>query len=251
MSTQTRPNPVRSERDELERLQQELRELRRRRESLPREKAELASQVERLEREVRSLRQTVAAARGEWEQPAPSLPERLVPPFLASPSRRRMYGRMRYALQAVAVPLVPLLYFSAELFPSFGMRVLALGAFALLSFALFFFFQGREDDDESRAWSFDDEGLSPMDRTLGQGKVLYGEIQKVEVKQGGLERLAGFGSVQVTWTPAVPTLLGKATRGSERVVDIPLLDDPERLAAWLKWRVSRKLAEQREAAHAE
>jgi hypothetical protein len=237
VSTLTRTDPGRSERDALERLQQELREVRRQRETLPGENAKLASQVERLEREVRSLRRTLAVARGEWEQPAPSLPERLVPPFQANPSRRTAYGRVRYALRAMVPPLLPFTYMGGQMLPSFTHFLLFFGGAGLFSFGLFFLFQGHEDDDGSQGWSFDEEGLSPVSLALGSGKVLYPELRKVEVKQGWLERLFGFGTVRVTWTPTVPTSLGKAVGYPNRIIKIELLDDPKRLAAWLRERM--------------
>lgn len=236
MSTLTRPEPGRSERDALEQLQQEVREVRRQRETLPRENAELASQVERVERVVRSLRRTVAEARGKWEQPAPSLPDELVAPFLASPSRRTAYGRWRYALRALAAPLLPFAYGGGQLLKAFEHFALGLGGYVLLCFVLAWFFQGHEDDDESRAWRFDEEGFGPVSLAAGSGRVPYAEIQQVEVKQGWLERLFGFGSLRVTWTPAVPTSLGKAVGYPNRAIDIPLLDDPKRLASWLRER---------------
>jgi membrane protein YdbS with pleckstrin-like domain len=67
--------------------------------------------------------------------------------------------------------------------------------------------------------------------------VRYSEIQKVELKQGGLQRLFGFGSVRILWTPAAPTSIGKAVSYPNRSVDIDMLDDPKRLAEWLRERV--------------
>ncbi|WP_224362423.1 PH domain-containing protein [Hyalangium versicolor] len=234
MGTLTRPEPGRSERDELERLQQELREVRGHRETLPRENAELALQVEQLEREVRSLRDTVDEARGEWKQPAPSLPEQLVSPFLVSPSRRTAYGRLRYSFRTVLPTLLPFAYVAGRLHKANEYSLFLIAGYVLFSFGLIYFMQGHEDDDGRRAWSFDEQGFFPVDLAEGSGKVLYAELQQVEVRQGWLERLFGFGTVRVTWTPAVPTSLGKARGFSNRVIDIPLLDEPKRLAAWLE-----------------
>ena len=235
VNIQTRPDPSRSQRDELEQLQQELREARRQRETLPGENAELTSRVAELEREVRLLRRTVAVAREEAERPASSLPDQLVLPFRATPSRRTAYGRARYALVLMAPVLSSFIYFWHAIFDSTLSTVLVLGTL-LLCLVLSFVLQGPEDDEEGRAWSFSEEGLAPMGPGAPSGLVRYSEIQKVEVKQGLLQGLFGFGSVRVLWTPAAPTSLGKSVSYPNRSVDIDMLDDPKRLAEWLRER---------------
>jgi hypothetical protein len=244
MSTHTRPDPSRSQRDELEQLQQELREARRQREALPGENAELASRVAALEREVQWLRCTVEVAREEAERPASSLPEQLVLPFRATPSRRTAYGRARYALMLMAPVLGSFVYFWQMIFNSRLGTMLVLGML-LVCLVLSFVLQGPEDDDEGRAWRFSKEGLAPVGPGAPSGLVRYSEIQKVEVKQGLLQRLFGFGSVRVLWTPAAPTSLGKSVSYPNRAVDIEMLDDPKRLAEWLGER-ARKAKEARD-----
>jgi hypothetical protein len=235
VNTQTRPDPSRSQRDELEQLQQELREARRQRETLPGENAELVSRVAALEREVQWLRRTVEVAREEAERPASSLPDQLTLPFRATPSRRTAYGRARYALVLMAPVLGSLVYFWHAIFDSPLGTVLVLGML-LLCLVLSFVLQGPEDDEEGRAWRFSEEGLSPAGPGAPSGLVRYAEIQKVEVKQGWLQRFFGFGSVRIQWTPAAPTSIGKAVSYPNRMVDIDMLDDPKRLAEWLRER---------------
>jgi hypothetical protein len=239
MGTQTRPVTGRSQRDELEQIQEELRDVRQQREALPRENAELAAQVDRLKEEVRALEQARATAQAEWTKPAPSLPALLVPPFRATPSRRTAYGRMRFAFRQTGrgVMLVQfLLMFTSSIF--FGTPPLLGGLFigATLSWVLlrFVFSQAHEDDDERLAWSFDEEGFGQIAAGPRSGKVLYSEVRKVEVSRGWLQRLSGVGSVRVTWTTSArPSSLGTAVDPETRVVDIDLHDAPERLAEWL------------------
>ncbi|MDY7232315.1 hypothetical protein [Hyalangium rubrum] len=233
MDTLTRPDPSRSQRDELERLQQELREARRQREALPGENAELAARVATLEREVRWLRRTLAVAREEAERPASSLPEQLVLPFRVAPSRRTAYGRTRFALKLVLPTLASFMYFAGASVDSPERSALAVGLL-LLCLVLAFVLQGPEDDEEGPAWSFDEEGFAPVGKDSTHGKVFYRELHKVEVKQGMLQGLFGFGSVRILWTPAAPTSIGKAESYPNRSVDIDMLDDPERLAEWLR-----------------
>jgi outer membrane murein-binding lipoprotein Lpp len=244
VNIQTRPDPSRSQRDELEQLQQELREARRQRETLPGEHAELTSRVAALEREVQWLRRTVEVAREEAERPASSLPDQLTLPFRATPSRRTAYGRARYALMLMAPVLGSLAYFGHMLFDTNLGTWVVLGM-VLLCLVLAFILQGPEDDEEGQAWSFTEEGLSPTGMGAAPGRVHYTEIQKVEVKQGPLQRLFGFGSVRVLWTPGAPTSLGKSVSYPNRSVDIDMLDDPKRLAEWLRERARRVKEAQR------
>ena len=256
MGTQTRPVPGRSQRDELEQLQEELRDVRQQREALPRENAELAAQVDRLEEEVRALEQARVAVRAEWTQPAPSLPELLVPPFCATPSRRTAYGRIRFALRQMGRGLwlmQPLVMLSANVFFSLTRYIGSLFIGAIFSWFLlrFVFSQAHEDDDERLAWSFDEEGFGQIAAEFHRGKVLYSEVRKVEVKRGWLQRLFGVGSVRVTWTPSSrPSSLGKAVDPETRVVDIDLHDAPERLAEWLLARTQDAREEQPGGLHA-
>jgi len=236
VNTQTRPDPSRSQRDELEQLQQELREARRQKDHLPGEHAELSSRVAALEREVQWLRRTVEVAREEAERPASSLPDQLALPFRATPSRRTAYGRARHALSVMAPVLGSFAYFWHPIFDSTIGGVMVVGLL-LLCLVLSFFLQGPEDDEEGVAWSFSEEGLAPSGAGAPAGMVHYSEIQKVEVKQGPLQRLFGFGSVRVLWTPVSPTGIGKSVSYPNRSVDIDMLDDPKRLAEWLRERV--------------
>ncbi len=235
MSLQSRVDPGRSQRDELERLQEALREARRQRQALPRENAELAARVEALEREVRWLRRTVEVARGEAERPAASLPEQLRAPFKAIPSRRTTYGRMRFALRAMLPALVAAFYLVTTLL-SAPKHLLWVGSLLLVIFAGLYISQGLEDESQGHAWSFDEEGFGPEDASEGGERVRYASIQRVEVKQGLLERLYGFGSVRVTWTPTLVSSLGRAVGYPNRAVDIEMLDDPRRLAEWIRER---------------
>jgi hypothetical protein len=231
----------RSQRDELERLQEELRERRQRREVLPRENAELAAEEARLEQEVRALRQRVGEARTEAERAAPSLPDTLVSPFHVLPSRRTLYGRLRFALRERSWAFVAVLInLGVE---GRSRRLAILGMFLLTGLVLACFLQGPEDDD-GPAWSFGEEGFASTRGVNGScGQVLYAELRKIEVRRGWLARLFGFGSVRVTWTPGAPTPLGKAVGPTERRVDIELLDEPQRLAEWLQERMPGKEAE--------
>ncbi len=239
MRTQTHPaHAGRSPRDELERLQEELREHRQRREVLPRENAELAAEVARLEQEVRALRQRLGRTRTEAERAAPSLPDTLTLPFHVVPSRRTLYGRLRFVFR-VREPWSSMSVFMLMAVAGLGRRLVVAGLF----FLTFLFLQGPEDD-ESPTWSFDEEGFSSTHGEGGSsGRVLYSELKKVEVRRGLLARFFGFGSVRVTWTPGEPTLLGKAVGPTERRVDIELLDEPQRLAGWLQARIPGKEAE--------
>ncbi len=236
VSTRTRAEPGRSQRDELERLQQELRDVRRQREALPRENAELSAQVERLEQEIRWLRRAVEVARGEAERPASSLPEQLVLPFRAMPSRRTAYGRMRFAMKLLPSSLAMFLYLGGPAMGSLR-HLAAYGGLILFCLGVLYFFQGSEDDDEAQAWSFDDKGLAPQGLATLHGELLYSEIQSVEVRQGWLQRLFGFGAVRIIWSPVVPTGIGRPLSYPNRFVDLDMLDDPKRLAEWLREQV--------------
>jgi hypothetical protein len=236
VSTHTRQEPSRSQRDELEQLQQELREARRQHEALSGENTGLAERVAALEQELRWLRRTVQVAREEAERPASSLPEQLVLPFRAAPSRRTAYGRTRYALLLMAPMLGAFFAFAGPILDSPQRTGVVAGLF-LLCAVLSFLLQGPEDDEEGMVWTFSEERLAPTGMGAPEGQVRYSEIQKVEVKQGPLQRLFGFGSVRILWTPAAPTSLGKAERYPNRSVDIDMLDDPKRLAEWLREQV--------------
>ncbi|KFE62546.1 PH domain-containing protein [Hyalangium minutum] len=245
MSTRTQVDSGRSQRDELERLQEELRETRCQRETLPRENAELAEQVDRLEQEVRWLSRMAEVAQAEAERPASSLPDQLVLPFRATPSRRTAYGRLRYALKMLPSSVAIFLYFGSSVIGSLH-RLATYGGLLLLCLALLYVLQGPEDDDDVQsAWGFDEEGLSLEGTEALKGKILYSEIQSVEVRQGWLQRLFGFGSVRIIWKPGVPTSIGKAVNYPNRTVDIDMLDDPRRLAEWLRERARLP----KEAAH--
>jgi hypothetical protein len=234
--TRTRADAGRSQRDELEQLQQELREARRQRGALTRENAGLSAQVERLEQEVRWLRRMVEVARAEAGRPASSLPEQLILPFRATPSRRTAYGRMRFALKLLPSSLAMLLYLWGPMIGSLQ-RFAAYGGIIFFCLVLLYFLQGPEDDDEAQAWAFDEEGLAPQGSRAPQGQIFYREIQSVEVRQGWLQRLFGFGSVRITWSPGVPVAIGKSVSYPNRSVDLDLLDDPKRLAGWLREQV--------------
>lgn len=247
MSTRTRDNPTRSQRDELEQLQEELRLARSKRADLPRENAELSSQVARLEQEVKWLRRTVEVAREEVERPAASLPEQLVVPFRVAPSRRTAYGRTRYALMLTAPLLSSYLYLVGPMIDS-GSGVLGLvGLFLVCLGLLVFVLQGPEDDEQGPAWMCSEEGLAPSGKDVPSGLVRYEEILNVEVRQGPLQKSFGFGSLRITWTPAAPTSIGRARSYPNRAVDIDMLDDPQRLATWLREQV-RKVKEARRGA---
>jgi Bacterial PH domain len=223
----------RQQRDALERLQEELREARRRRDELPRENAGLEADVERVEQEVHGLHQEVAAARAEAERPASSLPVQLVPPFEVRSSRGTPYGRLRFALRGIPLPLLPLIQAGVS---GRGRRTVVLGVFLLFCVGLRLVLQGPEDDSEP-TWSFGEEGFTSTHRTVqGGGSVLYADVTKVEVRQGLLQRLFGFGSVRVTCAAAASS----RSRGGEprhRTLRIGMLDEPQRLAEWLRGRV--------------
>lgn len=237
MSTHTRPAPGRSQRDELERLQEELRDVRRQRTALPAQNAELATQVARLEEEVRWLRRTLEVASDEQEQPASSLPEQLTPPFQVIRSRRTAYGRTRFALP-VLLPMLGIFLILAIRLADQPLGLLGLGVLLPVCLAPLFFLQGPEDDEQGVAWSFDAEGFAPSHLPAQNGKVPYRAIKKVKVVQGPLQLLFGFGSVRVTWTPAAPTPLGRAAAWPNRTIDLDMLDDPKRLMEWLKARAA-------------
>jgi hypothetical protein len=215
-----------------------LREHRQRREVLPRENAELATEVARLEQEVRALRQRLGRTRTEVERAAPSLPDTLTLPFYVLPSRRTLYGRLCFVFRA-SEPWSFLGIFMGTTVAGLGWRLVVAGLF----FLIILFLQGPEND-ESPTWSFDEEGFASTDGVEGSsGRVRYSELKKVEVRRGLLARFFGFGSVRVTWTPGEPMLLGKAVGPTERRVDIELLDEPQRLAGWLQARIPGKEAE--------
>jgi hypothetical protein len=132
--------------------------------------------------------------------------------------------------------LTSFIYFWGTLFDSRLGALMVAGLF-LLCLGLSFVLQGPEDDEEGRAWSFSEEGLAPVGVGAPSGLVHYSEIQKVEVKQGWLQGLFGFGSVRILWTPAAPTSIGKAVSYPNRSADLGMLDDPRRLAEWLRERV--------------
>jgi Bacterial PH domain len=228
----------RAQRDALERVQQELRDVRQQREGLPRENAGLAEEVARLEQEVRGLRRTVEVARTGAERPASSLPGALVPPFHVLPSRRTPYGRLRFALRTMpdTHPVLALMWLALGSRP-LHRPLTVLGVYLLVALVLRLFLQGPEDDG-APTWSFDGKGFCSVEAGLFRGRVLYAEVRNVEVRQGWLARRFGFGSVRVTWAPAAETSFGRKAKGGLRVVDIPMLDAPQRLAEWLVARVS-------------
>jgi hypothetical protein len=239
MGTQTRPDTGRSQRDELEHLQEELRDVRQQREALPLENAELAAQVDRLKGEVHALEQARATTHAEWTKPVPSLPELLVPPFCATPSRRTAYGRMQFAARqmgrglwlVLAMLMTTTSFFFGTPRPLAGLFIGAIVSWFMLRFA---FSQSHEDDDERLAWSFDEEGFGQLAAGAQSGKVLYSEVRKVEVRRDWFQRRWGAGSVRVTWTTSArPSSLGTAVDPETRAVDIDLHDAPERLAEWL------------------
>jgi hypothetical protein len=241
VSTRTRPEPSRSRRDELEQLQERLQELRRLHEVKPRENAELASKVEQLEQEVRWLRRAVTVAHGEWARPASSLPEQLQPPFSVTASQRTLYGQAHH-LAGRMTPLLTGLLVTLLVAGPDRWRFSALpGLFLLLFLRLPRFLKS----EVGRSFEMDVDGFGP--RGIGMDRVRYDEIQEVEVRQGPLQRLFGFGSVRVTWSPSGATELGRPDGYPERVIDIPLLDDPQRLARWLRERSARARAAREEA----
>ncbi|ADO75171.1 hypothetical protein [Stigmatella aurantiaca] len=233
MDTPTRPEPGRSQRDELERLQEDLRGLRHQCEALPAENTGLAAQVARLEDEVRWLRRSLTVAHGEQVRPASSLPERLVLPFRANPSRRTMYGKLRSALPIWGLFLG--LWFQAS---DSLQALVTLGVLFPVCVAVRAFLLEPSEIAEGVAWQFDEEGFAPDTVPESPSKVLYTEVRKVEVVQGRLHQLFGSGAVRVTWEPSAPTSLGKAEASPNRSVLIDLLEEPHRLAAWLRQRTS-------------
>lgn len=244
--TRARAIDGRLQRDDLERLQEELRDVRRQREVLPRENAELAAQLARLEEEVRALQQARAVAHAEWSKTPPSLPAQLVTPFCVTPSRRTPYGRMGFALRSPRVFFSIMMglgfYFAFFLHDSRLRGGLLVGTVIPWLMMRYLFSQKHEDDDERLAWSFDDEGFGPTASEDKRGKVLYSEVREVEVKQGWLQRRFGFGSVRVTWTPRAHLTLGELVgiqSPDHRRVDLDLLDDPKRLAEWIQARAEQ------------
>jgi hypothetical protein len=245
MDTLTRPDPGRSQRDELERLQDDLRSLRQQCEALPTQNAGLAGQVDRLEDEVRWLRRSLAVAHGEQVRPSASLPERLVLPFRANPSRRTLYGKLRSGLPISG------LFVGLSLQAMSNLRaVITLGLLFPVCVVLRAFWLEPEDLTEGVAWQFDAEGFAPDTVPESPGKVRYSEVRKVEVVQSPLHRLFGSGAIRVTWAPSAPTSLGKAEAYPDRSVLIDLLDDPHRLAEWLRQRTSPAQAGNAGGAHA-
>ncbi|WP_395812515.1 hypothetical protein [Archangium minus] len=234
MRLETRAVQGGSQRDALERLQEDLRAVRQRREALPRENAELAAEVARLEQEIWGLRQQMDAVHAEAERPASSLPGQLVPPFFVLPSRRTLYGRLRFAL--LAMPKLPL-YLGYLCLSGWVGRVTVLGGFVLLHLLLSaLFLQGPEDDD-APTWSFGAEGFSSIncDARTPRVRVRYSELRRVEVQRGWLQRLFGFGSIRVTWSSEEMTS-SEGMAAPSQTVDIDVLDEPERLAEWLRAR---------------
>jgi hypothetical protein len=255
----TRSHPVdrRSQRDELERLQEELRDARQRREGLLRENAELSAQVSQLEEKVRSLQKARDTAYAEWSKPPPSLPDPLVPPFCVMPSRRTVYGRVRLALgrdELSWLAIMMCMYFTIvgdDLLLGKTTTVLFLGSLILWPILFHAFSRNHRNEDERLAWSFDEEGFGPIQEGNRSGKLLYSELRDVEVEQEGLGLLWGVGSVRVTWSPTQPTSLGNAVAdGLSRRVDIGLIDDPQRLSDWLLERMKAARKEKPEGAHA-
>ncbi len=227
----------RSKRDELEQLQEELREVRHQREVLPGENAQLVTRLAQLEEEVRALEQARDTARAEWNKPISSLPEQLVTPFYATASRRTLHGRIRAALPSVLQ--LWYFYFGLNFWRGifFGnttqagrLRLVLMLGLTVLWLLMLSTSQTHEDDDERLAWSFDNEGFSPVASDKFRGKVRYSEVRTVEVIQGWLQRLLGFGAVRITWAPAKEEVM--------RTIDIKRLDTPDRLAEWLLARVS-------------
>lgn len=231
----------RSQRDALELRQEELRELRRQRETLPLANAELKSRVDALEQEVHWLRLTLELDQGERERPIPSLPDQLAPPFLATPSRRTAYGRMRFALETMT-PVLSTMAYLGIFIASSPLRFTGLLLLLCVCFGLLLVLQGDEDDDELPAWSFGTDGFSQVTGPWEGHPVLYSEVRKVEVDQGWLQRRYGFGTVRITFQPLAPTPVGKALSYPIRAIDLDLMDDPERLAAWLRKRTGEARA---------
>lgn len=246
MNTQKSALAGRSQRDDLEQVQEALRELRGRREVLSRESEELAAEITRLEDELRSVRQERDAALAEWNKPVPSLPDQLVTPFCVTPSRRTLHGRIRFALPPA--PQLLNLFLALNFYnhllpfantPQIGrLRVAVMLASVPVWFLLVSAFsQGHANEDERLAWSFDDEGFRQVAAGDKSGKVLYSEVHEVEVRQDWLQRRYGLGSVRVSWLSKAPTAVGKALKKSPlRVVGIGPCEAPERLAEWLRER---------------
>jgi len=225
----------RSQRDELEQLQEDLRDVRHQLEVLPQENAGLAQRLSQQKEELRALEQARDAARAEWNKPLSSLPEQLVTPFIATPSQRSLQGRLFYAVRRLPqlMPLFMVLFLYKSFF--FGNKVpqgrlslaLALGAAVVWFLAHLVSTPKHDDEDERRVWSFDEEGFGLT--AVGSRKVLYSEVRQVDAIQGWLKR----GTLRVTWAPQTTTRLGQVTEGSEQVLEIPLIDAPARLAEWL------------------
>lgn len=248
MNSRTNAPPGRSQRDELEQLQSELREARRQREVLPRETAELASRVERLEQEVSWLRRTLAVAGGEASRPAPSLPDQLVLPFLVHPSQQVRYRRQRMAVLLVLLALAPLLYLAP-----WGERStrasLANGLMLVVGFMLMPLLRDPRDSAQALAWRFDEEGLARLGPGAPSGKILYREIHHVETAEAGPQPLLSHGSLSITWLPGVTTSLGKPATFPLRRVELEQIDDSVRLADWLRDRVQQAREERKAGTH--
>jgi hypothetical protein len=173
---------------------------------------------------------------GELGRPAPSMPDHFLPPFYLSPELRSARGRLRTALKRLpasaglcAQMALALLIHPAFFFPGLGAMLVALLVVHLLAPA-------PEDSDAFTHWSFDEEGFFPSHAGSSQGKVFYREIQHVHSGQGWLQKLSGLGSVEVVWIPGARTSLGSASTHPQRIVKLKLLQEPERLATWLRGR---------------
>jgi hypothetical protein len=237
MGSQTRAIGGRSQRDDLEQLQEELRDVRHQRQSLPLENAELAAQATRLEAEVRALQQARDGLQAERKKPRPCLPEQLLTPFCATPSQRTASGRMRFALKQVgrSLPVQGLLLLLSGAFfrHSPAVAALSLGSILVWFMLLSGLSPVLEDEDECLAWSFDDEGFGQIAAGKKSERIRYSEVRKVEVKQGWFRRLWNSSFIRVTWEPGTLSSVGKRTDAGNRVADIRLHEDPQRLAEWL------------------
>lgn len=236
MSTQPRPAPGRSDRDKLEKLQEQLRAARARHAELEREKAELLARTAELEEDRYGPRRATETPRGPLERPAPSLPGHLFPPFTVSPALHSPYARLLTALRQMPRSMKSCSHMLLALLVYPRFFLLGAGAMLVALFGVLALVRAPEDGDAFTHWSFDREGFFPVHSGASQGKVLYREIQQVRSTQGWLQRLFGLGSVEVVWTPGAPTSLGSASKHSQRIVKLKLLPEPTRLADWLQWR---------------
>lgn len=240
----------RSQRDELEQLQEDLRDVRHQLAVLPQENAGLAQRLSQQKEELRALEQARDAARAKWNKPLSSLPEQLVTPFIATPSQHSLQGRLFEAVRRLPplMPLFTVLFLYKSFF--FGNKVpqgrlsvaLALGAAVVWFLAHLVSTPKHDDEDERQAWSFDEEGFGLA--TAGSRRVLYSEVRQVDVLRGLLKR----GTLRVTWVPQTTTRLGQVTEGEAQVLEIPRIDAPARLAEWLLAR-SRAAREKAGAPH--